>query len=151
VASNRTCGASFGICLRTLIRLIAQGRKYDENGELNDWWTDEDSAEYMRRAALLVEQFAEYKVFGVPVNGELCLGENVADLGGVKLAYIGLQRFMELHGRPKDVDGFTPEQRFFLGWATVWRNNIRKENALKRIVMDRKSSRASTWLYFMIG
>jgi putative endopeptidase len=96
----------------------------------------------MRRAKLLVKQYAEYEVFGAHVNGELCLGENVADLGGVKLAYIGLQRFMKVHGRPADLDGFTPEQRFFLGWATVWRNNIRKENALKRIVMDRESGRA---------
>lgn len=156
-----------------------QGRKYDENGELNDWWTQEDSDEYNRRAEKMVEQFNEFKVHGVPVNGKLCLGENVADLGGVKLAYIGLKRFMKEHGRPADIDGFTPEQRFFLSWyalfnvtfhigfcdseenlrsqrctyflfvtflsyfsvvrATIWRNNIRKEMALKRIVMDRKS------------
>lgn len=93
-----------------------QGRKYDENGELNDWWTQEDSDEYNRRAEKLVEQFNSYKVHDVSVNGQLCLGENVADLGGVKLAYIGLKRFMAEHGRPSDVDGFTPEQRFFLSW-----------------------------------
>lgn len=106
---------------------------------MNDWWTDQDSEEYKRRSEKMVQQYSEYKVFGVPLNGELCLGENVADLGGVKLAYVGLQKFMAEHGRPDDIDGFSPEQRFFLGWATVWRNNIRKENALQRVVMDRKS------------
>lgn len=84
----------------------------------------------------MVKLCGDYKVFGKNLNGNLCLGENIADYGGVKLAYKGLQTFMGMHGRLAEVDGFTPEQRFFLGWASVWRNNIREENALQRIIMD---------------
>lgn len=113
-----------------------KGREYDKKGMLNDWWTEEDSKEYNRRTELMVEQFNNYTVFGSPVNGELCLGENVADLGGVKLAYIGFQKFMKENGRPADIDGFTAEQRFFLSWANVWKNNIRQAMAEQRLVMD---------------
>lgn len=74
------------------------------------------------------------------MQGELCLGENIADLGGVKLSHIGFQRFMKEHANaiPKEMDGLTMEQRFFCAWATIWRNVIRKEAALKRVVEDRK-------------
>lgn len=78
----------------------------------------------------------EYKVFGKNLNGNLCLGENIADYGGVKLSYRGLKAFMEKHGDLPKVGGFSAEQRFFLGWASVWRNNIREANALQRIIMD---------------
>lgn len=113
-----------------------QGRKFDANGELVDWWTEEDANEYERRAANMEKLCSEYKVFGKNLNGKLCLGENIADYGGVKLAYRGLKEFQKKHGEAPSVDGFTPEQRFFLGWASVWRNNIREENALQRIIMD---------------
>ncbi|KAI0566263.1 Neprilysin metalloprotease (M13) [Gracilaria domingensis] len=113
-----------------------QGRKFDSNGELVDWWTREDAEEYERRAANMEKLCSDYKIFDKNLNGKLCLGENIADYGGVKLAFAGLNTFMEKHGRLPDMDGFTPEQRFFLGWAAVWRNNIREENALQRIIMD---------------
>ena len=106
---------------------------------MNDWWTPKDSDEYNKRAELLIEQYSNYTVHGKNVNGKLCAGENIADLGGVKLAHIGFQRFYEKHkDQMAEVEGFTPEQRFFLVWATIWRNNIRKEMALQRLIMDRK-------------
>lgn len=113
-----------------------QGRKFDAKGELMDWWTEEDAAEYERRASNMVKLCDDYQVFGKNLNGKLCLGENIADYGGVKLSYKGLQAFMDKNGPLPEVDGFTPEQRFFLGWASVWRNNIREENALQRIIVD---------------
>lgn len=113
-----------------------QGRKFDERGELVDWWTEDDAAEYERRAENMVKLCDEFTVFGKNLNGKLCLGENIADYGGVKLSYKGLKHFQEKHGPLPTVDGFTPEQRFFLGWASVWRNNIREENALQRVIMD---------------
>lgn len=85
---------------------------------------------------MLVEQFQNYKVHDTPVNGKLCLGENAADLGGVCLAYAGLQAYIKENGPLPDVDGFSPSQRFFLSWSAVWRNNIRKEMALRRLVLD---------------
>lgn len=105
-----------------------KGKEYDHLGELSTWWTDEDSAEYNRRTDLLVEQYNAYVVHGQHVNGKLCLGENVADLGGVRLAYDALQVFMKMHGRDAvpTVGDFNAEQVFFLGWSTIWRNNIRK-------------------------
>lgn len=113
-----------------------QGRKFNDKGELVDWWSGDDADEYMRRAEKMEKLCSDYQVFGKNLNGKLCLGENIADYGGVKIAYRGLKSFQEKHGKLDPVDGYTPEQRFFIGWATVWRNNIREENALQRIIMD---------------
>jgi putative endopeptidase len=108
-----------------------QGRHYDADGNLADWWTPEDAAQFEARAKKLVQQFDGYEALpGVKVNGELTLGENIADLGGVSIAFEALER--TLAGKEKKlVDGFTPEQRFFLSFAQVWRTNIR-ENALRQ-------------------
>jgi putative endopeptidase len=108
-----------------------QGRHFDAGGNLADWWTPEDAARFQARAKKVVEQFNGYEPLpGVKVNGELTLGENIADLGGASLAFEALQR--SLAGKEKKlIDGFTPEQRFFLSWAQVWRTNIR-ENALRQ-------------------
>ena len=84
----------------------------------------------------MVKLCDDYEIFDKNLNGRLCLGENIADYGGVKLAYKGLKTFIDTHGELPNMDGFTAEQRFFLGWASIWRNNIRKENALQRIIMD---------------
>jgi putative endopeptidase len=108
-----------------------QGRHYDAEGNLAEWWTPEDAARFEARARKMVEQFSSYEVLpGVKVNGELTLGENIADLGGLSLAYEALQRSLAGKER-KLIDGLTPEQRFFLSWAQVWRTNIR-ENALRQ-------------------
>ncbi len=108
-----------------------QGRHYDAEGNLAEWWTPEDAARFEARTKKVVEQFGGYEALpGVKVNGELTLGENIADLGGASLAFEALERSLAGKER-KLVDGFTPEQRFFLSWAQVWRTNIR-ENALRQ-------------------
>jgi putative endopeptidase len=104
-----------------------QGSHFDASGQLRDWWTEEDRSEFMRRAQVLVDQFDEYAVFdGLHVNGGLTLGENIADLGGLKIAYAALRE--ALAGKDAvPIDGFSPEQRFFLSWATVWRTSYTDE------------------------
>jgi len=110
-----------------------QGRHYDGDGNLAEWWTESDATEFKARAQKVVDQYSGYEVLpGVHVNGELTLGENIADLGGITLAYEALQRSLVGKER-KLIDGFTPEQRFFLSWAQVWRTNMR-ENALRQLV-----------------
>jgi putative endopeptidase len=113
-----------------------QGRHFDAEGNLADWWTPEDAARFQARAKKVVEQFNGYEPLpGVRVNGELTLGENIADLGGASLAYEALQR--SLAGKEKKlIDGLTPEQRFFLSWAQVWRTNIRENELRQRIAVD---------------
>jgi putative endopeptidase len=108
-----------------------QGRRFDAEGNLNDWWTEEDAEKFQARAKRLVEQFNAYTpLAGQHVNGELTLGENIADFGGVSIAFEAFQRSQK--NKPaKGIDGFTPEQRFFLSWAQQWRTNFR-EDALRR-------------------
>jgi len=104
-----------------------QGRKYDADGNLKDWWTEEDAKNFKERADKLVEQFNSYLVVdSLHVKGDLTLGENIADLGGLLVAYDALQKTLEGKVRPL-IDGFTPEQRFFLGFSQVWRGNSRPE------------------------
>jgi predicted metalloendopeptidase len=113
-----------------------QGRQYDATGNLRDWWTPESAAKYKERAGKIIKQYAEYEPLpGMHINGELTQGENIADDGGVKLAFAALQK--ALAGKPREkIDGFTPEQRFFLGWAQVWRSNIRDEALKLRLNTD---------------
>ncbi len=115
-----------------------QGRKYDADGNLNDWWTDADAQEFTRRAKKAVEQYARYEPLpGQPVNGELTLGENLADLGGVRIAYDALLRRLERSPElRRPIDGFTAEQRFFLSFAQIWRSSVRPEEATRRLTID---------------
>jgi len=103
-----------------------QGSRFDANGSLNDWWTEEARAEFSRRAEVLVQQYGEYEIIeGVRVNGKLTLGENIADLGGVKIAYRALH---EAIGKSApEIDGLTPDQRFFIAFAAIWRQNVTDE------------------------
>ena len=112
-----------------------RGRQFDATGQLRDWWTPDDDAEYRRRTARLVEQFNEYSpADGVRVNGALTLGENFGDLGGLVIAYRAWK--LSLDNRPADViDGFTGEQRFFMGWAQMWRTKDR-EAYLRQFVLS---------------
>ncbi len=100
-----------------------QGRRFDAKGNLRDWWTKSDADKYNAQAQRVVDQFNAYTIVDstTHVNGKLTLGENIGDLGGLKIAYLALQKSLKEHGRPAKIDGFTPEQRFFLGWAQVWR------------------------------
>jgi putative endopeptidase len=104
-----------------------QGSHFDADGQLREWWTEADRTEFMRRAQVLVEQFDEYAVVDdLHVNGHLTLGENIADFGGLKIALDALREALD--GRaPETIDGFSPQQRLFLSWATVWRTSYTDE------------------------
>lgn len=114
-----------------------QGSQFDEYGNLNNWWTDGDRQRFTAQNRKLIDQFNAFEPLpGVNVNGEFTLGENIGDLGGVNVAYSGLQKFYAKHGRPDQIDGFTGEQRFFLSWATIWRTKIRDEALRTQIATD---------------
>jgi putative endopeptidase len=113
-----------------------QGSKFDWDGNLNSWWTDEDRAKFDKLAQKLGEQYDGYSpVDSMYVNGKMTMGENIADLGGVTLAYEALQKQYE-GNIPEPIDGFTWQQRFFLGWANVWKGNIKEQELMKRLKSD---------------
>jgi predicted metalloendopeptidase len=113
-----------------------QGSKFDWDGNLNSWWTEEDRAKFDELAQKLGEQYDSYSpVEGMNVNGKMTMGENIADLGGVTLAYNALQLEYK-DGTPEDIDGFSWQQRFFLGWANVWKGNIKEEEMVNRLKSD---------------
>ena len=106
-----------------------QGSKFDGQGNLHEWWTPEDRKNFTERGDCVVSQFNGYEVEpGLHQNGKLVLGESIGDLGGLAIAYAAYERSIAGH-RPPDIDGYTPEQRFFLGWAQVWGTNQRAEAA----------------------
>jgi putative endopeptidase len=115
-----------------------QGRKYDKTGRLAEWWTPQDIKRFEERAAVVVKQYAAYEpVPGTRLNGELTLGENIADIAGLLVAWDAWQ--LARKGNPganKVIDGFTPEQRFFLGYAQSWRGKMRPQLLLQVITSD---------------
>lgn len=112
------------------------GRRFDAVGNMNDWWTKEDADEYEKRVSCIDKQYSDYvAVADVKLNGRLTLGENTADNGGLRIAYMALQEALE--GREKKkIDGYTPEQRFFLGFAQVWCENMTDAAARVRAQTD---------------
>ena len=112
-----------------------QGCKYDENGNLNNWWIDEDTIKFNERTAQLVKLFNEFEVRGNQINGQLTLGENIADLGGLNVAWDAYQMTEEAKDN-KSIDGFTPAQRFFISYGTIWRNNSRDKFLERQVVTD---------------
>ena len=113
-----------------------QGSKYDHAGNLSNWWTEEDRVLFDERANFVVEQFNMFEPLdSLFINGKLTLGENIADLGGLTLAYYALKKEIG-DNVPKKIDGFTYEQRFFLGWAQVWHTNMTDEAMRQRILTD---------------
>jgi len=113
-----------------------QGRQYDGNGNLHDWWTKEDQEKFNAKTALLATQFDSYEpVPGYHVNGKLTLGETIADLSGLSVAFKAYQLSLAGNKAPV-ISGFTGEQRFFIGWATVWRDKARNEELIKRLASD---------------
>jgi putative endopeptidase len=113
-----------------------QGRQYDKDGNMKDWWTKEDAEKFKERAQVMVNFFDSIEVApGVHGNGALTLGENIADHGGLKIAYQALQKAMKLHPL-KTEEGFTPDQRFYLAFARVWAGNIRPEEILRLTKLD---------------
>jgi len=113
-----------------------EGRQFDAKGNLRDWWTETDAKAFDQRADCLVQQYGNYSpIDGVKLNGKLTLGENTADNGGLRLAYMALMD--KLGGKePPPKDGFTAEQRFFLGWGQIWCQNTRPEAARLRAQTD---------------
>jgi putative endopeptidase len=118
-----------------------QGRKFDAEGKLNDWWTAEDAKTFEARAKILGEQYSKFEPLpGAKVNGELTMGENIADLGGVVIALDAYRA--SLKGKPAPViDGLTGEQRVFLGWAQAWRGRLRDDAIRRQVVSDPHSPR----------
>lgn len=113
------------------------GSRYDGDGNLKNWWTDEDLSLFGERTTKLGEQYDAYEPLdSVFVNGKFTMGENIGDLGGVLAAYDGLQLFLAKEGRPDEIDGFTPEQRFFISWATVWRTKYKDEALRNQVLTD---------------
>lgn len=115
-----------------------QGRKFDMKGNMADWWTAEDAKNYLQRATCVEEQFSAFRAeeVGLNQNGKLVLGESIGDLGGLKIAWLAFQKSLEGKPRPANIEGFTPEQRFFLGWAQVWGRNQRPEAIRQQILTD---------------
>ena len=113
------------------------GARFDGDGNLKNWWTAEDSEEFKKVGQKLIDQFSSITAIDdMKLNGEFTLGENIGDLGGVQAAYEGLQIFLAKNGRPGKIDGYTPEQRFFLSWGTIWRTKMRDDALKNRIMTD---------------
>ena len=113
-----------------------QGRAFDKDGNLNNWWTDADSEAFKAKADILVKQFDAIEVLpGMNANGSLSLGENIADQGGLRVSFTALQTALEGKDR-EPIDGFTPEQRFYIAYATLWGQNIRDEEIARLTKVD---------------
>ena len=113
------------------------GARFDGDGNLKNWWTDKDAEEFKKAGKKLIDQFSTIvAIDSMKLNGEFTLGENIGDLGGVQAAYEGLQIFLDKNGRPGKIDNYTPEQRFFLSWGTIWRTKMRDEALKNRIMTD---------------
>jgi predicted metalloendopeptidase len=115
------------------------GRRFDGDGNLRDWWTEEDNTRFIERKDKLAAQYSSYEVIdGLTINGEFTSGENIGDLGGLSIAYKAYQ--LSLDGKEAPVmDGWTGEQRFFLGWAQAWREMSRPEEAKRLLTVDSHS------------
>ncbi len=106
-----------------------EGRQFDAEGNLRDWWTPEDAKEFEKRAECFIKEYSAFTPLDdVHLNGKLTLGENTADNGGVRLAFMALMKSLEGKPQPK-IGGFTPRQRFFLGYSQIWCENVRPEVA----------------------
>lgn len=115
------------------------GSQYDKDGTLRNWWTDEDRARFKLKAEALQKQFDAYTVLdSISVNGKLTLGENIGDLGGLNAAYEAFKMTKQGQSNEK-IDGFSPDQRFFLAWAQIWKGNILNETAAQLILTDTHS------------
>ncbi|KQO29659.1 endothelin-converting protein [Flavobacterium sp. Leaf82] len=113
------------------------GARYNADGNLVDWWTPEDLKQFTALGGELAAQYSALEPLpGIHVDGKFTLGENIGDLGGTNAAYDGLQLYLKQHGNPGLIDGFTPEQRFFISWATVWRTKSRDEAIKSQVKTD---------------
>jgi putative endopeptidase len=114
-----------------------QGRNYDKTGNLSNWWTENDALIFTERSQTLVDHYNQIEVLpGIFANGVFTLGENIADNGGVNISYVALQKAKEEGLIKGEMDGFSPEQRFFIAYANVWAGNIRDEEIARRTKED---------------
>jgi len=121
-----------------------QGAQYDAQGNLRNWWTASDLDKFKQGTNLVASQFDSYTVLdSVHVNGRLTLGEDLADLGGLSISYAALEKALAQKGRPPLIDGFTPEQRFFLAWAQIWRSNTTP--ARQRVLINTDPHAPARW------
>jgi endothelin-converting enzyme/putative endopeptidase len=117
-----------------------QGRRFDGQGRLRDWWTPAAATRFDEIAARLGRQYAAYEPLpGFKVNAELTMGENIGDLGGLEMAYAAYRRHVEKHGEPPLVGGLTGDQRFFLSYAQTWASHM-SDNLLRQIVLTDEHS-----------
>ena len=127
-----------------------QGSQFDKDGNMKDWWTAEDRAAFEKKTQVLVDQFNAIEILpGLYADGKFSLGENIADQGGLRLAFTGLTDYAWAEGRPADIDGFTGEQRFYIGYATLWAQNITEkemENLTKNDVHSLGRNRVNATL-----
>lgn len=116
------------------------GAQYDKNGNYSMWWKPEDFQKFKTLGDKLIGQYGKIEVLpGFKINGKLTLGENIADIGGVSAAYDAMQLHFKEKGRQKNIDGYTAEQRFFMSWATVWRDKTREASAKNLLKVDTHS------------
>ena len=114
-----------------------QGSQFDKDGNMKDWWTAEDRAAFEKKTQVLVDQFNAIEILpGLYADGKFSLGENIADQGGLRLAFTGLTDYAWAEGRPADIDGFTGEQRFYIGYATLWAQNITDQEKERLTKLD---------------
>ena len=113
------------------------GSRYNADGNLMNWWTEDDLKQFTGLGGALAAQYSALEPLpGTFVDGKFTLGENIGDLGGINAAYDGLQMFLKKNGRPANLDGFTPEQRFFISWGTIWRSKMRDEAIKNQVKTD---------------
>lgn len=117
-----------------------RGRQFDKDGNMKDWWTEEDTKNFESKTQVLVDQYNNYKMLDtLHVDGKLTLGENIADLGGVSIALEALKKAWEKNPPKKEIDGFTPMQRFFLSYSQIWKGSIRDKELMRRLREDEHS------------
>jgi len=113
------------------------GSRYNADGNLVNWWTEDDLKQFTGLGGALADQYSQLEPLpNTFVDGKFTLGENIGDLGGVNAAYDGLQLYLKDKGRPALIDGFTPEQRFFISWGTIWRTKMRDEAIKNQVKTD---------------
>lgn len=113
------------------------GARYNADGNLVDWWSEEDLKQFTGLGGSLADQYSALQPLpGIYVDGKFTLGENIGDLGGVNAAYDGLKLYLKQNGNPGLIDGYTPEQRFFISWATIWRTKARDEAIKSQVKTD---------------
>lgn len=114
-----------------------EGRQYDKSGNLTDWWIDKDTVSFNKVTAILIEQYNAYKILdSLHIDGKLTLGENIADVGGVTIALNALKKVVQETNDTAKIDGFTPLQRFFISYASVWRMSIRDKDLMRKLKED---------------